>query len=192
MEEDILQALRDVQLHELVGEAQQLPSEGSTTPPASDSVEARSRASDDSADVPVGQALLAAAAEAGAFKAASTKPWQPPESAFGEGLDQVDSWGQRLSPGQQQRLAIGHALLRKPRLLFLDEATSNVSKAAAIELYETVVNQLPDITVVSISHDVATLEPLHDMHITIKGDGTDTEKELVMLKGSEAAKGRGR
>jgi len=81
------------------------------------------------------------------------------------GLHQVQDWGSRLSPGEQQRLAVGHVLLRRPRLLFLDEATSNVSTEAAQELYKVLFHHLPEGTIIiSISHDVATLKPLHDLH----------------------------
>jgi len=96
----------------------------------------------------------------------------------GSGLDRTADWSMRLSPGMQQRLAIGHCLLHKPRLLFLDEATSNVSKDAAVELYTLLMNHLPgDAAVISISHDVDTLRPFHDLHYTIEGEGED--KRLI-------------
>jgi putative ATP-binding cassette transporter len=39
-------------------------------------------------------------------------------------LDTEDTWGQKLSGGEQQRLAMARAFLKKPRWLFVDEATS--------------------------------------------------------------------
>lgn len=96
-----------------------------------------------------------------------------------EALDYVDSWGSRLSPGQQQRLAIGHILLKRPRILFLDEATSNVSKAAAQELYQMILSAVPpDGIVVSISHDVAALSDFHQLHLEAHGEGSDKTLKL--------------
>ena len=49
--------------------------------------------------------------------------------------DDEDAWGQKLSGGEQQRLAIARVLLKQPRWLFADEATSALDAAAEHELY---------------------------------------------------------
>ncbi|OPF62522.1 ABC transporter ATP-binding protein/permease [Hydrogenophaga sp. H7] len=51
-------------------------------------------------------------------------------------LDEEDSWGQKLSGGEQQRLAVARALLKQPRWLFIDEATSALDEAAEHAVYE--------------------------------------------------------
>ncbi|MDP2020222.1 MAG: ABC transporter ATP-binding protein/permease [Hydrogenophaga sp.] len=51
-------------------------------------------------------------------------------------LDREDTWGQKLSGGEQQRLAIARALLKKPRWLFVDEASSALDETAERTLYE--------------------------------------------------------
>ena len=84
-------------------------------------------------------------------------------------LDVEDSWSQRLSGGEQQRLAVGRALLAKPAWLFLDEATSSLDPEAELELYALLKAQLPQTTIVSIAHRTA-LAPLHDRHLTFTRD----------------------
>ena len=51
-------------------------------------------------------------------------------------LDDSDAWGQKLSGGEQQRLAIARVLLRKPSWIFADEATSALDEAAEKTLYD--------------------------------------------------------
>jgi putative ATP-binding cassette transporter len=67
-------------------------------------------------------------------------------------LDEADNWSQRLSPGEQQRLAFVRALLARPQVLFLDEATSALDPATEELLYDLVLRELPEAAVISIAH----------------------------------------
>ena len=51
-------------------------------------------------------------------------------------LDDQDAWSQKLSGGEQQRLAIARVLLKKPQWIFADEATSALDEPAEKALYE--------------------------------------------------------
>jgi vitamin B12/bleomycin/antimicrobial peptide transport system ATP-binding/permease protein len=74
-------------------------------------------------------------------------------------LDVEEPWTQRLSGGEQQRLAFARALLAKPDWLFLDEATSNLDLEAEAELHALLKRRLPATTTVSISHRPAAWQP---------------------------------
>ena len=67
-------------------------------------------------------------------------------------LDEKAHWGQRLSPGEQQRLAFARALLIRPDYLFLDEASSALDEASETALYQLLLDELPGAAVVSIAH----------------------------------------
>ena len=73
-------------------------------------------------------------------------------SALAGELDRVDAWGQRLSGGEQQRLAIARALLLRPDWLFMDEATASLDASAEADLFATLKTELPQTTCVSITH----------------------------------------
>jgi vitamin B12/bleomycin/antimicrobial peptide transport system ATP-binding/permease protein len=73
-------------------------------------------------------------------------------------------WSQRLSSGEQQRLALARALLMRPDWLFLDESTSAVDEKLEAELYGTLAQRLPKTTIVSIGHRSAVVG-LHERHL---------------------------
>ena len=85
-------------------------------------------------------------------------------------LDREEVWSQRLSSGEQQRLAIARALLLRPDWLLLDESTSAVEEKLEAELYAVVAQRLPGTTIVSIGHR-STLAALHRRHLEMAPDG---------------------
>jgi len=78
-------------------------------------------------------------------------------------LDESDNWSQRLSPGEQQRVAFVRVLLTRPQVLFLDEATSALDPATEAALYELVLQELPETAIVSIAHR-ELVEQYHQIH----------------------------
>ena len=81
-------------------------------------------------------------------------------------LDEVDAWGQRLSGGEQQRVAVARALLLKPDWLFLDEATASLDAESEARLYGLLVERLPDTAMVSIAHREAVAR-WHGRHVQL-------------------------
>ena len=69
-------------------------------------------------------------------------------------LDDVDAWSQKLSGGEQQRLAIARVLLKKPKWILADEATASLDEVAEKSLYEKLQAHVQSVHggMVSIAH----------------------------------------
>jgi putative ATP-binding cassette transporter len=100
-------------------------------------------------------------------------------------LHETDNWTQRLSGGEQQRLAVARALLAQPDWLLLDEATAALDEPTEEVVYRMLTERLPDTTLVSIGHR-STLRAFHDRHIEMR-PGADGSSQPVEMRQPEAA-----
>ncbi len=92
---------------------------------------------------------------------------QGPETVVGEG-------GLTLSGGQRQRIAIARALLRRPRILILDEATSAQDTISEDAVMEAIRERTGDMTVVIIAHRLSTV--VHADRILVLEEGRLVEE----------------
>lgn len=86
-----------------------------------------------------------------------------------ERLSETTNWGQILSGGEQQRLAFARVFLQRPDYLFLDEATASLDIANETALYATLLEFLPNLTLVSISHH-EQLKAYHNHGLNLSAD----------------------
>ncbi len=84
-------------------------------------------------------------------------------------LEESALWPDVLSVGEQQRLSFARALLTRPQVLLLDEATAALDEAGEARLYGLLATHLPGTSVLSIGHRT-TLRDLHDRHVALEGD----------------------
>ncbi|MBT2325434.1 ABC transporter ATP-binding protein/permease [Variovorax paradoxus] len=83
-------------------------------------------------------------------------------------LDDSDVWSQKLSGGEQQRLAIARVMLKKPAWVFADEATSALDAPTEEKLYRKLADGVRAAggAMVSIAHR-ASVGAFHDKHWTL-------------------------
>lgn len=93
--------------------------------------------------------------------------------------------GVNLSGGQKQRTAISRALLRKPKILILDDALSSVDTYTEEQIMKSLLENYFNQTSIIISHRISTVK--HADHIIVLEDGAiieqGTHKDLVKLRG---------
>ncbi len=76
-----------------------------------------------------------------------------------KGIDTVvGDRGIRLSGGQRQRIALAMALIRKPSLLILDEATNELDESNEKEIYDTIFKLKDKMTIFIITHRLSSMK----------------------------------
>jgi putative ATP-binding cassette transporter len=86
----------------------------------------------------------------------------------------------RLSPGEQQRLAVARALLNRPQWLFLDEATAALDADTEDYLYRLLRERLPETTLISIAHRSHVAEH-HRRRMTLVPDADGARFEVAPI-----------
>lgn len=102
--------------------------------------------------------------------------------AKGQGLDMdIDQGGKNLSGGQRQRLTIARALVRKPRVLILDDSASALDFATDARLRMAIREKTRDMTVFIVSQRASSIKQADTILVLDEGRlaGAGTHKELL-------------
>lgn len=86
-------------------------------------------------------------------------------------LDKADIWDHILSLGEQQRVALVRALMQKPKLLILDEASSALDEKTETLAYELLLKECRDSIIVSVGHR-SSLRALHQLVLSPVSEGS--------------------
>ena len=99
--------------------------------------------------------------------------------------DKYNTWieqgGSNVSGGQKQRLTIARALLRKPKVLILDDSTSAVDTATDAKIRAAFAEKIPGTTVFIIAQRISSVQDADRILVLDNGriDGLGTHEELL-------------
>ena len=103
-------------------------------------------------------------------------------SEFADGYDrELGQGGVNVSGGQKQRLCIARALLKKPKILILDDSTSAVDTATEAQIRKSFSTTLKDTTKLIIAQRISSVEDADRILVMDEGQivGQGTHKELL-------------
>lgn len=87
-------------------------------------------------------------------------------------LYKQENFTQILSLGEMQRLSIARALLLRPKLLFLDEASASLDEELEDFIYQKIVNELTDSIIISVAHR-SRLKVYHNKFLNLTSPDKD-------------------
>ena len=81
----------------------------------------------------------------------------------------LEEAGGGLSGGEKQRIALARALIKKPKFLILDEATSNLDFISEAKIFDTLFKKGTNITMLIIAHRLSTIRSCDIIYVMDKG-----------------------
>ena len=102
----------------------------------------------------------------------------------------VGEKGVKLSGGQAQRICLARALIKRPKVLILDEATSSLDSHSELLIKRSIDNLVGETTIICVAHRLSTIQSADRIYHLQKGKIIEqgTFKELINSKESSFRK----
>lgn len=97
----------------------------------------------------------------------------------------IEQGGSNVSGGQKQRLCIARALLKKPKILILDDSTSAVDTATDSKIRQAFVTEIPDTTKLIIAQRISSVQNADRIIVMDNGRVVDFDTHDNLLESSE-------
>ena len=98
----------------------------------------------------------------------------------------IQSKGSNLSNGQRQLVCIARSIIEKPKILLMDEATSNIDPVTDKKLHRVIKNEFKDSTIITIAHRLDTIIDYDRVFVFDNGELVEKGRPIDLLndKGS--------
>lgn len=99
---------------------------------------------------------------------------------------QLESKGSNLSLGQRQLLSISRAILSKPKILLMDEATANIDTKTDSLIQKLIKYEFPETTILTIAHRLNTIIQYDKILVLDQGTIQEFDTPVSLLENSES------
>ena len=98
----------------------------------------------------------------------------------------MEQGGANFSGGQRQRLCIARALVKKPKILILDDSTSAVDTATDFSIRQALLSEIKEVTKIIISQRISSVENADKIIMMENGEIKDIGKHEELLARNES------
>jgi ABC-type bacteriocin/lantibiotic exporter with double-glycine peptidase domain len=92
--------------------------------------------------------------------------------------------GMKLSGGQRQRVALARALIQEPKILLMDEVTSEIDAETEKEIIDNIISTRKNKTTVIVSHNISSVKNADQIIMISEGNALETGSHDKLIKSS--------
>jgi ABC-type multidrug transport system fused ATPase/permease subunit len=95
---------------------------------------------------------------------------------------EVQEGGSNFSQGQRQLVALARALVRRSKIIIMDEATASVDFETDLKIQKTIREEMADATVITIAHRIRTIADFDRVLVMQAGEVAEFDKPYILMR----------